>query len=477
MRDILGWLEEDASAEAAGLFGAIAAEYLEETRRREGRVTTIRSAEELYARFDEDVPREGQPLASIARRISEEILPDCIRLAHPRCVGHQVSPPLAAAIWADTVTSALNQSVAVREMSPALTALETRVMRWFCEMAGLPPGSGGVLTSGGTEATFTALLAARNRALPESWHSGVGESRAAIVCGEHAHYSTTRAAGELGLGMRSVVTVGSREYRMDVRALASTLDRLALNGTTVIAVVATAGSTSTGSFDDLETIADLCEARGLWLHVDGAHGATALLSDSHRARVSAMHRARSISWDAHKMMLLPLPAGMLLMRDEKDLERAFSQDAPYLFHGVGADDRQWDQGLRSFQCSRRADVLKVWVALQRYGTSGIGAIYDHLCSTTRTFHEVLSTAGDFEPMHAPESNILCFRWTGDGSLSAEELDAANLGLRQRLNASGAGWITTTTLEGRRVLRITVMNPRTTAEDLVGILDALRGLAS
>jgi L-2,4-diaminobutyrate decarboxylase len=469
-------IEEDSTAERGEAFARLAAGYLDRTRDPAGRVTTALAPEELYARFDEPLPLGGAELWSVLRRLDEEVIAESIRLAHPRCTGHQVSPPLPAAIWTDLVVSALNQSVAVREMSPSMTAVETRVVRWLCDLAGLPPGAGGVMTSGGTEATFTALLAARNWALPESWSEGVAGRGAVLVCGEHAHYATTRAAGQLGIGMRNVVLIPSRGLRMDPDALWSRLDMLREGGAVVVAVVATAGTTATGSFDDLDAIADVCERHQLWLHVDGAHGASALFSDAHRARLRGLERARSISWDPHKMMLMPLPAGMLLVRDESELERAFSQEAPYLFHGAADESRRWDQGLRSFQCSRRADALKVWVALQRYGARGIGALYDHLCTTTAALHAAIVRSPDFEALHEPESNILCFRWIGDATRADTDLDGINAQLREQLNASGEGWITTTTLGGRRVLRVTVMNPRTTPDDLLEILAALRRLA-
>ena len=155
-----------------------------------------------------------------------------------------------------------------------------------------------------------------------------------------------------------------------------------------MAVVATAGTTPTGSFDDIDAIGRICDERGLWLHVDGAHGASALLSPAHRARLAGIHRARSIAWDPHKMMLMPLTASVVLVKHERDLESAFSQQAPYLFHG-NAGERNWDQGLRSFTCSRRIDALKVWVAIQRYGASGLGALYEHLCATARALYEAI----------------------------------------------------------------------------------------
>jgi L-2,4-diaminobutyrate decarboxylase len=219
----------------------------------------------------------------------------------------------------------------------------------------------------------------------------------------------------------------------------------------------------------------MCEECALWLHVDGAHGASALLSPAHRARVSGIHRARSIAWDPHKMMLMPLAASVVLLRDETELQAAFAQHAPYLFHGR-TGDRPWDQGLRSFQCSRRLDAFKVWVALQRYGVQGLGALYDHLCTTAQRLHEAIGARPGFEPLHVPEANIVCFRCVGDRSMRGDRLDAVNLALRDALNRDGEGWITTTVLGGRRVLRVTVMNPRTTAADLDRVLERLAALA-
>jgi L-2,4-diaminobutyrate decarboxylase len=469
---ILAELERDTSPETAAAFAALAVEYFAATREGAGPVSTPHGPEVLAARFEEPLPREGRSAPEVLRRFRDDVLDDCNRLYHPMCMGHQVSAPLPAAVWTESLTAALNQSVAVFEMSPAATVIETQVVRWMCDLVGFGAEAGGTLTSGGTEATFAALLAARSRALPDVWENGVGERAPAVLCGEHAHYAVTRAVGELGLGMRSVVAIPSRGYRMDVELLAARLAALAESRTPVMAVVATAGSTATGSFDDLEAIGRLCDAHGVWLHVDGAHGASALLSPAHRHRVRGIERARSIAWDPHKVMLLPLSAGVVLVRDEGELEAAFAQRAPYLFHARGDAERVWDQGVRSFQCSRRADALKLWVALQRYGADGIGALYDHLCATARALHAAVGARPEFEALHEPECNILCFRYVGDGTLDEPELDALNRELRERYNRSGAGWITATTLGGRRVLRVTVMNPRTRPEHVERLLGGL-----
>jgi L-2,4-diaminobutyrate decarboxylase len=463
IHDVMAALDDDASRGAGEAVARLVADYLGAAHAAHGPVSTPRSPAEIARRFDEPMPERGAPLDAVLARVRDEVLSDANRLAHPMAMGHQVSAPLAAAVWAEAITAALNQSLAVREMSPTLTHVERRVVRWMCDLAGYGADAGGTLGSGGTEATFTGLLAARAAALPDAWMDGVGADAGVIVCGEHAHYAVTRAAGEMGIGMRSVVLVPSRDWRMDADALEETLARLERERRRVIAVVATAGSTATGSFDDLEAIGASCGARGTWLHVDGAHGASALLSATHRHRVAGLARARTVAWDPHKMMLLPLSAGMLLARDERDLDAAFAQRAPYLFHGA-AGERTLDQGVRSFQCSRRADALKLWVALSRYGASGIGALYDRLCATARALWEATAERRDVVALHEPECNILSFRWVGVGSLDDERLDAINLGARETYNASGHGWITTTMLGGRRVLRATIMNPRTSADD-------------
>ncbi len=461
-------LEQDTAIEAGEAFVRLIARYFASTRTGDGRVSTALTPEEIAERFDEALPRHGHPLADVIARLDRDVISDSNQLCHPRSLGHQVSAPLPAAVWSEAFIGALNQSGAVWEMSPVGTIIEACVIRWMCDLAGLGPGAGGTFTSGGTEATFAALLAARAAAIPDAWERGVRADGTAVVCGEHAHYGVARAVGELGLGTDNIVVVPSRDFHLDAAALEQALDRLRAGGRRVIAVVATAGTTATGSFDDLEAIARICGRAGVWLHVDAAHGGSALLSPTHKGRLKGVERAQSIAWDPHKMMLLPLTASMLLVADESALQAAYSQRAPYLFHANGGG-RAWDQGLRTFQCSRRLDAFKVWVALQRYGSDAFAAIYDHLCATARALFEMISSRPEFIALHEPESNIVCFRYAaGDDDLNQD--------LRDRFNRSGEGWITTTMLGGRRVLRMTVMNPRTTTADLARVLDGLAAIA-
>jgi L-2,4-diaminobutyrate decarboxylase len=467
---------DDTSLEAAVEAVKLAVDHLELSASEAVPVTSSASAAELSARFSGALPRAGRPLAEVLEAVARDVAADSILLSHPMYLGHQVSAPLPAAVWTEPVISAINNSLAVREMSPAGTALETALIGHFTRLVGWGADAGGTFTSGGTEATTAALMAARAAALPEAWEEGVGAHPPVLVCGEHAHYAVTRAAGVLGLGRRNVVLVASSGYRMDPAALQRTLDGLAGQGRRAMAVVATAGSTSTGSFDDLEAIGHSCAERGVWLHVDGAHGASALISERHRHRLRGLELARSLAWDPHKLLLMPLSAGMVLVRQERDLDAAFAQQAPYLFHNADGA-RVPDLGVRSLACSRRFDALKLWVAIQRYGLDGLEACHDHLAGLAATLHQRLTLHGGFELPHEPESNILCFRWRGNGGASPETLDDLNFAIRERYNGSGQGWITTTLLDARRMLRVTTMNPRTTPDHLDQLVSGLASTAA
>jgi L-2,4-diaminobutyrate decarboxylase len=468
--ELLEMIEQDMQPSAAEPYLRLAARYLSMSRSGEQAKPVPMEPEALLNLVATPPPEKGRATERVAEQIERDLLPNSNWLYHPRCLGHQVSAPLPAAVWTEPIIGALNQSLAVWEMSPMATVLETRLLRWMCGLAGFGPSAGGVFTSGGTEATFTALLAARAAALPDAWERGVGAG-AVIATGEHSHYSVARAAAELGIGSRNCIALPAAAFREEPERLAVELDSIHARGQTVVAVVATAGCTATGRFDDLEAVGRICAERSVWLHVDGCHGASALLSPRHRSRLKGLEKATSLSWDPHKMMFLPLAIGALLVRDERLLEGAFSQRAPYLFDGQ-ATDRVWDQGVRSFQCSRRADVLKLWVALERYGTSALGVLYDHLCATASAIHDSVLRRAVFRAGPEPECNILCFRYVGDATRNEAELDSLNTWLRRRFNRSGHGWITGARLDGREVLRMTVMNPRTRPGDGDAILDAL-----
>jgi L-2,4-diaminobutyrate decarboxylase len=455
------------------------ADYLEGVAERP--VSTPRSSARIGARFAASLPREGIPADAVWERVWDQVVGDSIHFHHPMYMGHQVAPPLPHAVLADALASLLNQSLAVQEMSPSGTYVEAEVLRWLRELLGFPAGAEGTLLSGGSAANLTALLAAREARFPGVWSGGMEGSaagRATLLVSPHAHYCVERAAGILGMGTDAVLRVAEREGRMDPDALADTLRAVRREGREVLAVVATAGSTATGLFDPLAAIAEVAVAERVWLHVDGAHGASFLLSERLRGRLDGIERADSVAWDPHKMMWMPISAGAVFIRQGRHLDAAFQQSAPYLFHLRPGEIRSRDSGQRTLQCSRRLDALKIWVCLQHYGADFFGEQLEHTLRLAEGLHRRLREAPDFEPLHAPESNILCFRYLPEEvrSLSPEATDAFQADTRERLNASGRAWITATVLDGRRVLRVTLINPETRDEQLDTLLRAIRDTA-
>jgi len=411
------------------------------------RVVDWQSSDELRTRVRID-DRGGAEAMPLIRSLME----NAIQLHHPAYMGHQVCPPFPSAVIADLVISTLNQSTAVWEMSPIGTVIEQEVVRWLADRVGYPATSLGTAVSGGSAANLTALLAARARWID----SGRAGKRPVVLCSADAHYSIARAASIMGI--HDVVKVATDDqHRLDLNALEA-----ALRENQAMAIVATAGSTATGAFDDLRAIAALRDKHDTWLHVDAAHGASIVLSDRLRPLVDGLDLADSLAWDPHKMLWMPLSLGVLLVRDGKWLRRAFEADAPYLFNSERAGD---NIGEMTIQCSKRADAIKLWLTLQMFGTRPFVEAMEHVTDVTRYLYDIVAASDDFEAMHIPQFNIFCFRHRSD--------DETNAALRERLIRSGQAWITSTLLKGQRVLRVTMINPRTERGDVDRMLAALR----
>ena len=238
--------------------------------------------------------------AGLIEWIRQEVLPRNLNMYHPRSMAHQAAPPLPIAVLSELVAVFSNQAMATYETGPAATIMERQLIRWLNSLVAWPEGSG-VLTSGGSQANLTALLAARQQAGNSIWEKGMTDGpRLRILTSALSHYSISRAAGIMGLGADAVMSVAVDEQgRMSMQALKQAHAQCLASNGQIMAVVATAGCTATGSIDPLQEIGEYCRAHGLWLHVDAAHGASALLSSRHREKLHGAALADSLWWDGH----------------------------------------------------------------------------------------------------------------------------------------------------------------------------------
>jgi len=381
----------------------------------------------------------------------------------------------------ELIAGVLNQSVAVYEMAPAETHIERQTVRWLCDLLGWPDSADGVFTSGGSLGNLTALLAARNHATEGvAWQHGVRACpELAIMVSKEAHYSVARAAGILGIGEDGVLSVQVNErFQMEPAALAACHRQAIKQGKKVFAVVASAGTTATGSYDPLREIGEYCREHKVWFHVDGAHGASVLLSPKYRDLADGIALADSLVWDAHKLLFVPSLATAVLFRERKHNFQAFSQQASYLFgrHPGMAD---FDLALRTVECTKRMLAFKLWLVLKLYGATGLGELVTRTMDLARAFAALLKSEPDFELLTEPMSNIVCFRHLPNGMRTTgspselERLNAHQQNLRQRVIASGELFLVQTQINGAVYLRTTLMNPNLTEKDLARLLKLLR----
>src|SRR4051812_6777285 len=391
---------------------SVVADHLRRVESRETKVLNwdqpaalIHEARRFLTTGERGLPR-GPEDAEITARIAEIANATLARgqnLHSPRYVGHQVPAPVPLAALFDFVGSVTNQVMAIYEMGPWATAVEHAVVDAVGEQLGFPAGSfSGLVTSGGTLANLTGLLAARNVTLEHSWSTGIGGGRKAPVLVAHAdaHYSVTRSAGILGLGTDQIVLAPLDDRRrMDTNLLDDLLGKLRKKGTPIVAVSAAACATPIGAFDALVDIADVCQRHGVWLHVDAAHGGALAFSDKRRHLLAGIERADTVVCDAHKMMFMPALCAMLFYRDPEHRLAPFHQEAPYLFDPLVPELAEYDSGVANLECTKRAAAFGVWGVWSLLGPQIFADMVDVTIDTAHKFYEMLHEAEDFETLH------------------------------------------------------------------------------
>jgi L-2,4-diaminobutyrate decarboxylase len=400
------------------------------------------------------------------------------RLHHPGFLGHQCAIPHYAGALGSLIDGFTNNAMAIYEMGPGAACIEYYVVNWLLERVGwqpaplkLPAGAdadygAGVLVHGGSLANLTALIAARTRIAPAVWQEG-NPGDLALLAPAESHYSVARAAGILGLGHKAIykLDVDDRGVVIPDRLLAAH-QRLRNDGKRAVALVANAGSTAVGLYDPLDEIGDFCHEQGLWLHVDGAHGASALLSEEHRDLLKGVEKADSLIWDAHKLMRTPTVCAAVLVRDHRSLDNALQQEASYLLHDK--EQPGFDFIQRTVECTKAGLGLRLFLVLAALGERGIAEYVERQFQLTLEAYEYIQGQPDFRCAVRPQANILCLRLEGS--------DELQLAIRDRLIAEGNFYLSSASFHGQRYLRAVFMSPNTTLADVEQLIHDIRRLA-
>ncbi|HEV8582604.1 MAG TPA: pyridoxal-dependent decarboxylase [Thermoanaerobaculia bacterium] len=420
-------------------------------------------------------PEEPEPVETILDDYLRVIEPNLTHWNHPGFFAYFAITGSGPGILGETLAAALNVNAMLWRTSPAATELEERVCEWLARMMGLPPELRGHINDTASSSSLVALAAARHRlpGLDVRVRGLAGRHEApplTVYASDQAHSSIDKASIVLGIGQENVRRVASGEdFRMSVPALAEAISRDRVEGRLPMAVVATAGTTSTTSVDPIPEIAELCAREGIWLHVDTAYAGAAAICPEYRDRMPGLERADSLVVNPHKWLFTPVDCSVLFVRDPELLKEAFSLVPEYLRTDEAEVTNLMDYG---FQLGRRFRSLKLWMVIRAFGAEGLRQRIREHCALARELADRLAADSRFELAAPVPFSTVCFRARIDGS--AEEQDRLNERLLARINAAGPVFLSHTVLRGRYTLRVAIGNLRTERAHVEALWDLLTG---
>lgn len=429
------------------------------------------SRAEMEQRLREPPPEQGTAFENVLAQFESKVAAFTFRPNHPRFFAFIPGVPTFVSVLGDWLCAGTNYFDGVWLEAAGPAQVEILVLDWFKEFLRYPREARGLLTSGGSEATLTALTVARDRLAFED------RRRAVLYETEHRHWSVDRAAKIIGLHPDQIRPVAAdSQFRLDPRALASAVAEDERAGRIPWLVVANAGATNTGTIDTLDKLADFCGSRNVWFHVDAAYGWPAVLTEEGKTLLSGIERADSITLDPHKWFGQTFEAGCLLVREGSRLPKTFALRPDYMQDVVPRDDEInfCDYGIA---LTRRFRALKIWLSMKVLGVSWFRRLVEHCCRLAEYAQTLLKSSGQFEILSSRQLSILAFRFVPAGSSlrETEALNDLNLKLHEALRDTGRVFLSTTKLHGKIALRFCFVNWRTTADDVDEALELLKRL--
>ena len=420
----------------------------------------------MKAEFHSPPPADPAPLEAVYADVKNKLYPHAMGNIHPRFWAWYMGAGCLTGALADFLAAIDGSNLGGGDTGA--NQVDHQVTDWLRQMMGFPEGASGTLVNGGSMANIVGLTAARNAmADVDLHHQSVADIGAPLrfYASDQVHSCHMKAMNLLGVGGTALTRIATDDaFRMDLDALRAAIRTDRSQGVRPACVIATAGTTNTGSIDPLPEIADLCRDQGIWLHVDGCIGAMFSIAPSNRHLVAGIERADSLALDLHKGLHAPFDVGCALLRDQKVHRATFAENAEYLqvaTRGLAAAEFLHDYGLET---TRGFRALKVWMMLRHHGVETFGRILDRNIAQACHLTALIDAAPELELMAPTATSVVCFRHA-PGVMGEADLRAHNTEIMLRIQESGIAVITDTTIRGRHCLRVAICNHRTKDEDI------------
>lgn len=423
-------------------------------------------------------PAFGQPLQEVLDRTRHLVLESNISVYHPHCLAHLHCPTFISSLAAEMIISAFNQSMDSWDQAPVATMIEQAVCDQLCSFYGLGADADATFTSGGTMSNFMALLLARDRYSKQQLNWDIQQqglppeaSKFRILCGEDAHFSVMQSASILGLGKAAVVKIESGRHEK-AQGVENAIRELLAEGLLPIAYVTTAGTTDFGAIGDLAELAACVQKYQMWIHVDAAYGGALMFSEKHKHKLSGIEKADSITIDFHKLFYQPISCGVFIIKNKADFDY-IRLHADYLNPESNQDHGILDLVYKSIQTTRRFDALKPFIAMQHVGLQKFGQMIDHTITLAEQVSDHIEQDPDFELAYRTPVNAVVFRYLPKDVEDEDVINKINNQIKLDLLLSGKAIIGQTSINGRAFLKFTLLNPMTTLEDVLDLLDQIK----
>jgi aromatic-L-amino-acid decarboxylase len=431
----------------------------------------VRSAtpEELHDRLSMPPPEGPAAFEEILDGLERDVLPFVARISHPGYLAFIPGEGTWPGALGDLIGSALNLDTCWWLGASGPSALELVVLDWFRQWVGYPEEAAGVLVSGGSAANLTALACARESRI------GQMDAQAVVYMSDQTHSSLARAARALGFRPDQVRVIPTdQRARMRPDALRGAIAADRADGRVPLVVVANAGTTAAGAIDPFHELSRICRAEGIWLHIDGAYGAFACLSERGREVLSGMELADSIALDPHKWLYQPVELGALLVRDGAALRRGF-EISPDFLKDIAAVDREVNFSDLGLQLTRSCRALKLWISLRYFGVAAFRAAIDRCLDLALHAQSRIESSPELELMSPASLGVVTFRRHPPGVDDEALLERINAGVAERIENGGEVFLSTGRVRGRYVLRLCVLNHSTAQAEVDRALELAESL--